>query len=91
MTCLVFNLHKGEHIHFVDGSEGEFTAAAKKMKTSFISKFVRLPASGPHAVGDDERPKIAGFYSSVVESAINSGSFRRKIFPDGPFGRSSKK
>jgi hypothetical protein len=22
MTCLVFNLDKGEHIHFVDGSDG---------------------------------------------------------------------
>jgi hypothetical protein len=32
MTCLVFNLDKGEHIHFVDGSDGGFTAAAKSMK-----------------------------------------------------------
>jgi hypothetical protein len=32
MTCLVFNLHRGEHIHFVDGSNGGFTAAAKVMK-----------------------------------------------------------
>jgi hypothetical protein len=32
MTCLVFNLDKGEHIHFVDGSDGGFTAAAKNMK-----------------------------------------------------------
>lgn len=32
MTCLVFNLDKGEHIHFVDGSDGGFTAAAKIMK-----------------------------------------------------------
>jgi len=32
MTCLVFNLDKGEHIHFVDGSDGGFTAAAKCMK-----------------------------------------------------------
>jgi hypothetical protein len=33
MTCLVFNLDKGEHVHFVDGSDGGFTAAAKNMKT----------------------------------------------------------
>ena len=33
MTCLVFNLDKGEHIHFIDGSDGAFTAAAKNMKT----------------------------------------------------------
>lgn len=32
MTCLVFNLDTSEHIHFVDGSDGGFTAAAKKMK-----------------------------------------------------------
>ena len=32
MTCLVFNLENSEHIHFVDGSDGGFTAAAKKMK-----------------------------------------------------------
>jgi hypothetical protein len=32
MTCLVFNLDKGQHIHFVDGSDGGFTAAAKNMK-----------------------------------------------------------
>ena len=33
MTCLVFNLDKGEHVHFVDGSNGGFTAAAKNMKS----------------------------------------------------------
>jgi len=32
MTCLVFNLDKGEHIHFVDGSDGGFTSAAKNLK-----------------------------------------------------------
>jgi hypothetical protein len=32
MTCLVFNLDNSEHIHFVDGSDGGFTAAAKNMK-----------------------------------------------------------
>jgi hypothetical protein len=32
MTCLVFNLNKGEHIHFVDGSDGGFTSAAKNLK-----------------------------------------------------------
>ena len=34
MTCLVFNLDKGEHVHFVDGGDGGFTAAAKKMKAA---------------------------------------------------------
>ena len=32
MTCLVFNLDRGEHLHFVDGSDGGFTSAAKNMK-----------------------------------------------------------
>lgn len=37
MTCLVFNLDKGEHIHFVDGSDGGFTAAAKNLKAKQAS------------------------------------------------------
>jgi hypothetical protein len=37
MTCLVFNLDKGEHIHFVDGSDGGFTAAAKIMKAKKLT------------------------------------------------------
>ncbi|MDA7949019.1 MAG: DUF3095 domain-containing protein [Hyphomicrobiaceae bacterium] len=32
MTCLVFSLVKGEHVHFVDGSDGGFTAAALQLK-----------------------------------------------------------
>ena len=32
MTCLVFNLDKGQHIHFVDGNNGGFTNAAKNLK-----------------------------------------------------------
>lgn len=32
MTCLVFDLHQGQHIHFVDGSDGGFTAAATVLK-----------------------------------------------------------
>ncbi|MEM7292588.1 MAG: DUF3095 domain-containing protein [Pseudomonadota bacterium] len=32
MTCLVFNLGEKQHIHFVDGSDGGFTSAAKQMK-----------------------------------------------------------
>ena len=32
MTCLVFNLDRGEHVHFVDGNNGGFTAAAKNLK-----------------------------------------------------------
>jgi len=32
MTCLVFSLTKGEHVHFVDGSDGGFAMAAVGLK-----------------------------------------------------------
>lgn len=32
MTCLVFSLEKGEHVHFVDGADGGFTKAALQLK-----------------------------------------------------------
>jgi len=32
MTCLVFSLEKSEHVHFIDGSDGGFTMAAKMFK-----------------------------------------------------------
>lgn len=32
MTCLVFSLEKSEHLHFIDGAEGGFWAAAVKLK-----------------------------------------------------------
>lgn len=32
MTCLVFGLNEGEHIHFIDGANGGYTEAAKMMK-----------------------------------------------------------
>lgn len=32
MTCLVFNLSEGEHVHFVDGGLGGFTAASRGFK-----------------------------------------------------------
>jgi hypothetical protein len=32
MTCLVFDLDKAEHIHFVDGNDGGFTSASKNFK-----------------------------------------------------------
>ena len=37
MTCLVFSIEKGEHIHFVDGNDGGFTSAAKTMKASRVA------------------------------------------------------
>ncbi|NES21295.1 MAG: DUF3095 domain-containing protein [Symploca sp. SIO3E6] len=35
MTCLVFERH-GQQVHFVDGANGGYTAAAKKMKERLI-------------------------------------------------------
>lgn len=32
MTCLVFSLDKGEHVHFIDGSDGGFTTASIQLK-----------------------------------------------------------
>lgn len=32
MTCLVFALEKGEHVHFIDGSDGGFTTASIQLK-----------------------------------------------------------
>jgi len=43
MTCLVFSLDKKEHIHFVDGSDGGFTTAAKNLKA-------KLRASGSRSL-----------------------------------------
>ena len=34
MTCLVFSLDKGEHIHFVDGNDGGFTSASRGLKAA---------------------------------------------------------
>ena len=33
MTCLVFGLNEGEHIHFIGGANGGYTEAAKMMKS----------------------------------------------------------
>jgi hypothetical protein len=38
MTCLVFDLDKAEHIHFVDGNNGGFTSAAKALKAKRKNK-----------------------------------------------------
>ena len=32
MTCLVFSLTKGEHVHFIDGSDGGYAMAAVQLK-----------------------------------------------------------
>ncbi len=37
MTCLVFNLDQGEHVHFVDGGNGGFAAASLPFKEQLRS------------------------------------------------------
>jgi len=37
MTCLVEGLKPGEHLHFIDGSGGGYTLAAKQMKMQKVS------------------------------------------------------
>jgi hypothetical protein len=37
MTCLVFSLTKGEHVHFVDGSDGGFAMAAVQLKAQILA------------------------------------------------------
>jgi hypothetical protein len=32
MTCMVFDLSQGEHVHFVDGADGGFALAARELK-----------------------------------------------------------
>ncbi len=32
MTCLLFNLSEGEHVHFIDGADGGFAMAAVELK-----------------------------------------------------------
>lgn len=41
MTCLVFSLTQGEHVHFVDGSDGGFAMAAVQLKAQ-----IRAAAKG---------------------------------------------
>jgi len=41
MTCLVFNLAEGAHLHFVDGGDGGFALAASHMKKQLAELAVR--------------------------------------------------
>jgi hypothetical protein len=46
MTCLVFNLAQGEHVHFVDGAEGGFAMAAR----GFKARLGEISGTGPNPV-----------------------------------------
>ena len=41
MTCLVFSFEQSEHIHFVDGADGGFWAAAVQYKKQLASKGIK--------------------------------------------------
>ncbi|MEH6474249.1 MAG: DUF3095 family protein, partial [Sneathiella sp.] len=41
MTCLVFNLAEGAHLHFVDGGDGGFAFAATQMKQQLADLAVK--------------------------------------------------
>ncbi len=41
MTCLVFSLDKGEHVHFIDGSDGGFTTASIQLKAQIQAVSLR--------------------------------------------------
>ncbi len=45
MTCLIFNRH-GEHVHFVDGADGGYAAAAARLKQQLQEAGVRGQGSG---------------------------------------------
>ncbi|KLN62339.1 hypothetical protein WH96_02170 [Kiloniella spongiae] len=36
MTCLMLDLHHAQHIHFIDGADGGYAMAAKKLKTQMM-------------------------------------------------------
>ncbi|MBL4907236.1 MAG: DUF3095 domain-containing protein [Sneathiella sp.] len=44
MTCLVFNLAEGAHLHFVDGGDGGFALAATGMKKQLAELASKVPA-----------------------------------------------
>ena len=45
MTCLVFDLEQGEHVHFIDGSGGGFALAATGFKKRFADLVQRTAAA----------------------------------------------
>ncbi|MCC2113477.1 MAG: DUF3095 family protein [Hyphomicrobiales bacterium] len=62
MTCLVFDLAAGHHIHFVDADEGGFTLAARELK----AKWKRRAATQP-PVPMSETIAAAGRANGVPE------------------------
>lgn len=47
MTCLVFDRSKGNHLHFVDGNDGGYSAAAKVLKKKLSDRNERICSIKP--------------------------------------------
>jgi hypothetical protein len=48
MTCLVFSLERGRHVHFIDGADGGFALAALQLKSQLQAlAAARAPAPAP--------------------------------------------
>jgi Protein of unknown function (DUF3095) len=48
LTCLVEDISKGEHVHFVDGDAGGYTFAAKQLKAQLKLKLASLNEASEH-------------------------------------------
>jgi hypothetical protein len=42
MTCLVFSLERSDHLHFIDGTGGGFTLAARQLKAQAAERRPRI-------------------------------------------------
>lgn len=43
ITCLLFGLKDSPHLHFIDGTDGGFTCAARAMKAQLAAACVDAP------------------------------------------------
>ncbi len=51
MTCLIFNRAQGNHVHFVDGNDGGYSAAAKGFKKRLSARNERVCSVKPRKAG----------------------------------------
>jgi hypothetical protein len=55
MTCLVFSLAQGRHVHFIDGADGGYALAALQLKAQLQA----LAAPSPDLL-PEHRPQSTG-------------------------------